>query len=469
MTQLNTIKMRNVISSRMHIWALLALLITSCTEDDNFEIPRDAGQSPEISGIEVPLSSVKDQLAQAQQNGNATFTFENNSYFEGYIVSSDEAGNFFEELIIQNSPEDPNAGVRIVINSSPLFGQFNFGRKVFVKLEGLTVGTDEGVVTLGIQSGDQIEALPEALVSETVLRDNITEDMVPEEVTIGDFSEDLENIFVVLPFVQFPRSAVLVDDPLTYASEPTDDFDGERVVESCESGSTTILSTSTFADFKSVELPQNAGSIAGVLARDFFDENYIIRTINPSFLIFDEERCDPDFLFCDGESGGPDTIYSEDFESVNSISQLSDWENVQLEGSVDYVLGNFDDNNYAQISGFQSGETFTSWLVTEEIDLSTTTLEELSMDIQANFDNGTILEIYITDDYTGDVTSTEWELLDLSIPTGPGGGFGSFLPVGPVNISCAGDNVRIGFKYEGEDPGPTTRYHIDNITIEGQN
>ena len=468
MTQLNLLTMKNINFSKLFSLILLAFVITSCVEDDDFEPPRDAGESPEIEGTEVPLSSVLDQLEQATLEGDETFTYEEtDAYFTGYVVSSDEGGNFFEELVIQNKPENPTAGIRILIDSSPLFGQYNFGRKVYVKLDGLTVGTDSGVVSLGIQSGNEVEALPESFLSETVLRDNVTEDIVPLEVTMQDFSDELENLFISLPSVQFPRSSVLEDEVLTFANEPTDDFDGERVLESCLSGSSTILSTSTFSDFKSLELPTDAGRINAVLSRNFFDDMYILIINDPSDLVFDQERCDPDFLLCDGDSGGPDTIYSQDFENVNSISQLSGWENIQVVGTQDYVIGSFDNNNYAQISGFQSGETFTSWLVTEEIDLSTATLEELSLDIQPNFDNGTILEIYITNNYTGDVTSTEWELLDLSIPVGDDG-FGSFEPVGPVNISCAGENVRIGFKYEGEDPGPTTRYHIDNITIEGQ-
>ena len=470
MTQLNLLNMKNINFSKLLTGIVLAFVITSCVEDDNFEPPRDAGESPDIQGTEIPMASVLGQLDQAIADGDANFTFEETgNYFIGYIISSDEGGNFFEELVIQNKPENPTAGIRIAIDSSPLFGQYNFGRKVFVKLDGLTIGTDQGVATLGIQSGDQIEALPESFLQETVIRDNVNEEIVPLEVTMADFSDDLENLYIRLPFVQFPRSTVLVDDPLTFAGEPTDDFDGERVLESCNSGSTTILSTSTFSDFKSLTLPSEAGSINAVLGRDFFDENFILRVNDPSSINFDQERCDPDFLFCDGESGGPDTLFFQDFENVSSISQLSGWENIQVEGTIDYEIGNFDNSNYAQISGFQSGESYTSWLVTEEIDLSTTTLEELSMSIQPNFDNGTILEIYITDAYTGDVTTTEWDLLDLSIPSGPGSGFGSFQPVGPVNISCAGDLVRIGFKYEGEDPGPSTRYHIDNITIEGQN
>lgn len=470
MTLFNFYKTKNINFIRFFAAAFIAMLFSSCVQDDDFQVPQDEGKSPNIEGTEVPLSAVVGQLNQSIADGDDTFTYEEtDTYFSGYVVSSDEGGNFFEELVIQNNFENPTAGVRIAIDSSPLFGQFNFGRKVYVKLNGLTVGTDEGVATLGIQSGDRVEAIPESSLSETVIRDNITENIVPLEVSMGDFSDDLENLYISLSFVQFSRSSVLGDDVLTFASEPNDDFDGERVLESCNSGSTTVLSTSTFSDFKSLELPTQAGSLEAVLGRDFFDDMYILRVNKASDLVFDQERCDPDFLFCDGESGGPDTIYSEDFESVNSISQLTDWENVQVEGNVDYILGNFDNSNYAQISGFQSGEAFTSWLVTEEIDLSTTTLEELSLDIQSNYDNGTILEIYITDDYTGDVTTTEWDLLDLTVPSGPVNGFGSFQSVGPINISCAGDNVRIGFKYEGEDPGPTTRYHIDNITIEGQN
>ena len=496
--------MRNVALSRMLIWALLALLITSCTEDDDFETPRDAGSSEEIEGTSVTISAILGQFDQAildelnlsdfeelqdvfialEQGDDLGFTRdelidvindfqlsfeETDNYITGYVISSDEGGNFFEELIIQDSPENPNAGVRIAIDSSPLFGQYNFGRKVFVKLEGLTLGKDSGVLTLGVQSGNQIEALSESSFEESVIRDNVTEQIVPLEVNISDLSNNvsvsnsLTNLYVRFPFVQFPRSSVLVDNPLTFAAEPTDDFDGERELESCNSGSTITFSTSTFADFKALSLPAQAGSIDAVLGRDFFDEKFIIQINDPSAINFDQERCD----LCDGESGGPDTIYFQDFESVNSISQLSDWENVQVEGNVDYVIGNFN-SNYAQISGFQSGESFTSWLVTEEIDLSSSTLEELSMDIQASFDNGTILEIYITDDYTGDVTNTEWDELNLNVPSGNPDGFGDFRAIGPANISCVGDNIRIGFKYEGEDPGPTTRYHIDNITIEGQ-
>ena len=68
--------------------------------------------------------------------------------------------------------------------------------------------------------------------------------------------------------------------------------------------------------------------------------------------------------------------------------------------------------------------------------MDTTIEEELSFNIQAAFDNGTILSVLVSTDFTGDVTTATWNLLDASIPTGPESGFGDFFPSGAVNVSC---------------------------------
>ena len=68
------------------------------------------------------------------------------------------------------------------------------------------------------------------------------------------------------------NSNLVVGNTTTFASESNDSFDGERLLESCATGSSVILSTSTFSDFKSLSLPANRGSIDGILTRDFFDD-----------------------------------------------------------------------------------------------------------------------------------------------------------------------------------------------------
>ena len=124
-------------------------------------------------------------------------------------------------------------------------------------------------------------------------------------------------------------------------------------------------------------------------------------------------------------------------------------------------------NNYGSIR-IQIGEDeIETWLVTPEIDMDNTTGVELSFEVQASFDNGTILSVLFSTNFTGDVTTADWQALDVDIPTGPAGGFDTFVTVDPVNISCIEGTMYLAFVYRGSDPSATTRYHIDNIEITG--
>lgn len=468
---MNSINLKKLISV-----LVLAVTITACVQDDDFRTPALVIEDPDFpeNSTFVQIGGILGDLAQAQNDDgpDAKVTFEvANQYLEGYVVSSDKAGNFFEEFVIQNSPSSPTGGLRVLIDVNPLFTSYEFGRKVFIDLEGLSIGTENGVATLGVLSGDEVDQIPSFSQEEIILRSSEVAEITPLEITFEEFSDDLTNLYVQINNVQFNRNDVLGNDPLTFAGEPSDDFDGERNLESCDTGATAVLSTSTFADFKSLTLPTQRGSFAGVLTKNFFGDTFNLVLNDVTGLAFDnEDRCDPNVLECDGTSGGANVIFEEDFSGL-SISDLvaAGWLNVNTTGgSLDYVVGSFSGNQYAQISGFNSGESpFEVWLVTPEIDLGGSSAEELSFDIQANFDNGNILTAFITDNFTGDVTTTEWTQLDASIPTGPSGGFGDFEGVGPINISCIDGNVRIAFRYAGADPGPTTRYHIDNLEISG--
>ncbi|WP_299246939.1 DUF5689 domain-containing protein [uncultured Aquimarina sp.] len=454
------------------ILTLIAVGFASCVSDDDFTAPEVITDiiEPIIDGTLTDLDAIKDAVA--QEGGLVTFEdTANDLYVEGYVISSDASGNFFEEVIIQDKPENPTAGIRISANVASLFNKYEFGRKIYIKLEGLSASETNGVISLGVAVGNELGQLQEAQLDNFITRSTELATIVPTEVSIADFSEELENTYIKLSDMQFLKSIAVGEDRITFSGEPTDSFDGERTLESCSDESTVIVSTSTFADFKSVLLPQNRGSINAVLTRDFRDDFYTIIINNVSDINFDnEERCDPNVLECTGTSGGANVIFEEDFTGL-SISDLENagWLNVNTTGgSLDYFVGSFSGNQYAQISGFNSGESpFEVWLVTPEIDLTASSAEELAFDIQANFDNGNILTPFITNNFTGDVTTTEWTQLDASIPNGNPSGFGSFETVGPVNISCIDGAVRIAFRYAGADPGPTTRYHIDNISISG--
>ncbi|WP_431157241.1 DUF5689 domain-containing protein [Winogradskyella poriferorum] len=451
---------------------LIGLLVfTACVEDDEYGLPNITVNDVEF-GPDDQMLDIDAVLGFFNQQGEA-YTFEDNPNFDvytsGYVISSDEGGNFFEELVIQDKAENPTAGVVVQIDTNPLFTLYEFGRKVFIKLDGLTIAEDNGVLQLGKAAGNGIEKIANSQRTEHIILDPEVATIIPLDVEISDFSNDLENLFIRLSDMQFNRNDVLGDNPLTFAAEDTDEFDGERTVESCANGTTVIMSTSTFSDFKGLKLPANRGSISAVLTRDFFDDFYTIVVNSPEDINFDNEnRCDPDFLECTGASGGGSVIFEEDFEGFGTYASEG-WDNINISGtSTDWFISSFSGNFYSRISAFSSGNAEANvWLVTPPVNMDATTGEEISFDIQSNFDNGTNLSVWVSTDYTGDPTTATWSLLDATIPVGPSSTFGNFETVGPVNISCVDGTAVFGFFYEGSDPSATTRYHVDNIVVTG--
>ena len=470
--------MKTLQINKLFILALAVFTIASCVQDDEFNVPNVSGTELNIPDSQiVTINALRSALEQEiADNGNETLTFGEeyaDQYVEGYVVSSDEEGNFFEEVVLQDAPANPTTGVKVVIDVNPLFSRYNFGRRVYVKLEGLSVGFDSGVLALGIESAGSIEQLAESQADEFVLRDAMVAEITPLPLNISDFSMELTNLYVQLSDVQFNRNQALGDNPLTYAGEASDEFDGERILESCGEGTSVIFSTSTFADFKSQELASGRGTIDGILTLNFFGEdfNFVVNDLN-GINLNDDNRCDPDVYECNEPSGGGDAFYEENFEQFNAIEDYvnAGWTNVNASNATGelWEIGNFSNNNYAQISGFNTSEDeINTWLVTPGIDMSATSMEELFFDIQVNFDNGTILTVLFSNDFTGDVTTANWFQLDADIPTGPSGGFGDFEEVGPINVACVEGTMHVAFLYQGSDPSATTRYHIDNISVTG--
>jgi len=473
-TRLRKIKKKNTMKTinlnKIVLLFLGMVAFNSCVNDDDFATPDTTIVEPQIEGNIVSIASVKGNVEQS--GGLHLFEFETgpSDYMEGYVISSDEGGNFFEELVLQDKLENPTVGIKIMIDNSPLFTRYEVGRKIYVKLESLSAVFDDGVLTLGIiPNANNIQKIPAFLETETIKRSSEKGTLVPLPLTIAEFSDAKTNLLIRLDNVQFNRNLVANGNQTTFAAGPADSFDAERTLESCESGGSVIFTTSTFADYKSLNLPSNSGSMNAILTKNFYGDAFNVTVNSPEDIMFDNEnRCDPEFIECTGASGGGAAIYSENFEGFGSFT-AEGWTNVNISNtSTDWFIDAFSGNNYARISAFSSGNAEADvWLVTPPIDLDNTTGEQLSFDIQANYDTGTNLSVFITTNYTGDPTTTEWQPLDSNIPVGPSGAFGNFESVGPINISCLEGTINVGFFYEGSDPTATTRYHLDNVKVTG--
>ena len=122
---MKTIKLTHVFA------AIIALLtITSCVQDDDFSTPDLTATDPVLDGEVISVSALRNLFLQEGETVDLT---ESTQYVEGFVISSDESGNWFEEIIIQDNATAPTAGVRILIDESPLFTYYEIGRKIFVK------------------------------------------------------------------------------------------------------------------------------------------------------------------------------------------------------------------------------------------------------------------------------------------------------------------------------------------------
>jgi len=446
-------------------------------EDDDYETPNVTIPEVDISelGDKTTFAAViaRYQTAVADGDDVGIFDTENDQplYVEGYVVSSDASGNFYEEIIIQNSTDgndvdgDARTGFNVQINVRSLSDTYEPGRKVYIKLNGLAIGEENGVYTLGRANGSSLEQLQEYEYLSFIIRDSEVAMITPKVLSIEDLSAGDENTLVQFSDMQFVRNELT----LTYAGEATDEFDGFRTIENCESGATMTLQTSTFADFKSLQVAQQKGTITGIYSRDFGDDFSVLVLNGTTDVNFaNADRCDPVILECEGTTSSAMTVWEEDFESISDESDLDGtWFNGNVSGGSErYELNSFSGDQYLKISAFGTGENpLEAWLVTPAINLDGSDEEELSFNVSSNFETGRILTAFITEDYTGDPLTTEWIELDANIPIGDGG-FGDFVE-STLNISCLNGDIHVAFKYLGADGGSETRYHITDIKVTG--
>jgi len=454
----------NKIINLLSVFALIAVIM-SCVNDDDFALPEVDGASIQNAldslGTQITFNSVISTYETAAADGEqvGTWEFDDDSYITGYVVSSDREGNFFEELIIQNSVDgndpasDTRRGLKVEVNVGSLSDTYEAGRIVHIKLNGLAIGLENGVYTLGRNVGNSLEQIQSfeyiyrfntttQLYEGFILRDPEVATITPKVVSIGDLTEADENTLIQLDNMQINRNELA----LTYAGEATDEFDGFRTLENCDDNASIKLQTSTFADFNGFPVPQNRGSITGIFTRDFGDDINVFVINSTDDVNFDNaERCDPDILECDGPTSTAMTVFEEDFQGISNEGQLDTmgWTNINVSGGSErYEDSSFSGDTYMKISAFGTGENpLEAWLVTPAINLDSSDQEELSFEISSNFETGQILSAFITTDFTGDVTTTEWTQLDANIPIG-GSGFGNFVQ-STINISCLDGDVYV--------------------------
>lgn len=458
----------------------LTCLTISCVGDQSYELP-DL-ELPEVNpkGSLITFRALRAALEQEMLNNqNEVLTIQSELYLIGYVISSDEHGNFFEELILQDEPANPLSGLRVLIDSSPLFPAFEPGRKVYVQLRGLTIGIENGQLTLGMRDGNRIRHVAESRMFDYLMRTNELTPIDPMDVKISELNINQINTCVRFSQVQFNRNQVLGEDPLTYSGEPEDQFDGERILESCRDESSIVFSTSTFADFSSVTLPAGSGEVEGIFTYNFFGDEFNIVVNGLQGVKLDNiERCDPAEVNCGVATVvGSGILFSDDFEAQQEGEAIkgNGWTNYIEAGTESWEAYTANGSNASlgvsvRAGSYQSGdERSVAWLISPLLDFDQQEGETLTFRTSNSFADGSTLELLFSSDWNGDpgaITASTWELMPAAILVQDKDYFGDWIFSGLVDLSCIDGTGSIAWRYEGSgDEDLDGTYELDDVEI----
>ncbi len=449
---------------RCYLLTGIILTIVSCSNED-FEVP-NAKVLPVPQGSTIPLENLRRPVANQFPQEIITYDIPD-QFVDGYVISNDVSGNFFKELFIQDKPSQPTTGIQVLIDERALHQRFPFGVKIRIRLEGLSISEQNGIVKLGVLVDNQIEPIPFTTIDTTIFRTDEVAEIIPLDINIDDITEALESVYVSLSDIQLDKS-VIVPQLKTFAGERDDSFDGLRPLFQCSSQAFLTLCTSTFAAFNQLSLPAGKGKITGVLTKDFRGFDYVLKLNEVKDIKMDiEERCDPLTFGCDTSiitSKEREVLFIEDFNTVTNPNSLEaeDWFNINVTGDEvkwdDKKITNID-NRVLDISANNTGLVpLEAWLITPEITVNTVDDIFFSCSIRTDNNNGKALNIWVTNGWDGNPLTTDWQLLDLEIPIN-NENYVTLLQ----KINCLEGNIRIGFQYRGFDPVITSIYEIDDV------
>ncbi len=249
---------------------LIIISFNSCIQDDYYSVPEVSIKDPKLTA-NLTISELKKYYRIGK------IVPLPNGIIEGYITSTDAGGNIYKTLYIQDKAENPTDALTIGIDATGLYSRYDIGRKVFVKLDGLSIGMDKGMLKIGkvIQSSKgELITIPQTLYKEAIIVTPEKKTIKPLEVNITDLSEAHLGLLIKVNNVH-PKTK-----GLAYYNKYKDrSFGADRLFEDCQ-GHTITMRISNMATFKSEVIPSKRGHLVGLYSRYNTTYQFIIRTLS---------------------------------------------------------------------------------------------------------------------------------------------------------------------------------------------
>lgn len=377
-----------------------------------------------------------DSIAPFAEAGSTT------RYVRGVVVSSDEGGNFYKSMVIQDS----TGGVSLQLDASGLFNTYPVGQKIVLVVNGLVVGDYNTLPQVGwIYNGTQVGRINSLFFDKYIIRDGLASlSNLPKPLTNNtiDFLTDNDiNKLVRLEDVTFEEEAI--GKPFAFGQIDTD----WKIYVPLANGTEqeVIVRTSSFAKFRSMLIEDKKYNLTGILTKYRTTYQLMIRTKD-------------DIVTLAGPPPGETVIF--DF-ATNPFNWEEKWSNESLLSAAN--PWRFRTNAIAHI-GNASKEQMDDWFISPVINYSDMANGYLRFEHQVDVRNAyyDAYQVYYTTSTSTSFNITDWHFLGelQSFPSSYG--WSNSLPLSVIGNS----NFRIAFRYNAPNPDiETYTWNIRKVEI----
>ncbi|MBS9768931.1 MAG: choice-of-anchor J domain-containing protein, partial [Flavobacteriaceae bacterium] len=436
----------------------------SCVKDDDFNLPDDIiVKAPKFEGKVVSLSDVVKKSSEKVQ------VYKENEAIEGYVISSDQGGNYYKKIYVQTL--DGKDGFSVAIDQKGLYSEYPLGTKVQIRLKGLSVQMLYGKLDVGYSTytnkyGDVfVNKMLPAIYKKSVINmgEKVELSAIANEVTaLADLDKYL-NRLVVLKNVSFGSDFV----GKAFYQKENDKGGASNSTLLDQKGNKIDFRTSQYAKTWNTKLiPKELLNITGIITkyRDFYQ--FKVNAYEDIEVLAGTNGGNTN-------NGGNNNGYTakvvdkldEGFDSVEDFKEitLDGWLSVKAKGDRSWKAKVYDDGSkFVQITGYKAKESdLEAWLVTPGLDVSKAQNKNFTFDTRRQFAKGEVLEVLISTDFKGDVAKATWKKLE-------GCKFAdksskNFVNSGNIDLSAYNGVVYIAFKYTGNNSDKSGTFQIDNV------
>ena len=259
---------------------LLGAAFTAC--DD--ELDRPPVIVPEAT-IEANSSILEVKKKYWNENRNYIDTIGVNEFGEhivvsGRVISSDETGNIYKNLVIQ----DKTAALTISINENDMFESYHIGQEVVIDLTNMYIGKYNGLQQLGYPEYSTSYGWEATFMEMDHFKQHSQYNGLPRPTEIDTFTVDIKHLnsiksnadslqrwqsqLVRFDSVYWAEAGKPYSDPSASTNRYIKDVNGNKM----------LVRNSSYATFRDKLLPSGYGSVVGILSYYGTDWQVLLRS-----------------------------------------------------------------------------------------------------------------------------------------------------------------------------------------------